>query len=925
MTHFLRFSTLAFFWISLLSTHEVFATHNRAGEITYRQIDQLTIEATITTYTKESSVNADRDSLRLCWGDGQCVDVLRSNGPGGPPPTEGESLPNDTKFNIYIATHRYAGPGHFTISMTDANRNGQICNINDGNSVNVPLHLETTVTLLDPVFQGPNNSPILLQPPIDIGCVGQPFVHNPNAFDPDGDSLAYRLITPLQLSDFPVTGYVMPNMISPGVDNNIIFNEENGEFLWLAPQQACEYNIAMYIIEYRNGQPIDTLIRDMQILIEICDNLPPVIESIDEICVIAGETVSFDVTATAPLSESEQKVNLTATGGPFQLGLTSASFFSSDVFQEQPLVREFRWETKCEHIAEQAYTVIFRAADNKPVIVTNGQDSSFLSTLKIVKIKVVGPPPEDLIAETESAQVELTWENPYSCEDAPNDYFRGFTVWRKLGPNQFPIDTCTPGLEGRGYTKITPAPIMDIVDDRYYYLDLDVERGRTYCYRVLANFARLTSSNFEYNKVPSLPSEEICIQLSRDIPLITKVSVVNTDVSNGTMEIRWTKPNPEDLDTIANPGPYIYEVWRATGITSTGFELIPGATFTSPTFSMANDTFYFDNGLNTLENPYSYRIAFYASGITEPVGFTPATSSIFLSVMSTDETNNLSWDEDVPWDNFQYDVFRQQGNDWIPIGTTNEPEFSDQGLLNGVEYCYYVQGLGSYGIAGVPDSLINLSQEACGIPLDTIPPCPPELTVRNICDESNPQTPEEEFENDLLWLNPNFLCPETDDVVSYNVYFTPMEGGVFELLATIETATDTTFLHKPDFGIAGCYAVTAIDSFNNESRFSNIVCVDNCPEYSLPNVFTPNNDGQNDLYIPFPYRFIDRIELKVFNRWGSLVFETTNPDIQWNGTNQSGQALSEGVYYYSCRVFENRVNGVSQRPDLLKGYIELIR
>ncbi|MEM8906492.1 MAG: gliding motility-associated C-terminal domain-containing protein, partial [Bacteroidota bacterium] len=731
MTQFLRLPSLCVFFLVLMHVYQAQATHNRAGEITYRQIDDLTIEATITTYTKESSIAADRDSLELCWGDGQCEWVLRINGPGANPPRQGQSLPNDTKVNIYIATHRYTGPGHFTMSMNDPNRNEEICNVNGRNSVNVPFHLETTVTLINPIFQGPNNSPILLQEPIDVGCVGQPFLHNPNAYDPDGDSLAYRLIVPLQGNDSEVPLYVFPDQISPGVNNNIFFNESTGDFFWQTPQEACEYNIAMYIIAYRNGEPLDTLIRDMQILIETCDNLAPEIEVVDEICVIAGETITVDVTATAPLSESEQQVNLTASGGPFELDFSPATFDESPFFQDQPLTRQFRWETKCEHIEKEFYTVIFRAADNVPIIQT-GQDSSFLSTLKTLRIKVVGPPPEDVQAATESAQVEITWENPYTCEDAMNDYFRGFTVWRRLGSNQFPPDTCQPGLEGQGYTRLTPVPIEDIVDDRYYYLDLDVERGRTYCYRILANFARLTSSGFEFNRVESLPSEEICIQLNRDIPLITNVSVLETDAVNGQMEIRWTKPNADDLDTIANPGPYVYELWRATGITSTGFQLIPGATFTSPTFSMANDTFFFDEGLNTLENPYSYQVAFYASGDPDPIGFTPASSSVFLSIMSTDETNNLSWDEDVPWDNFLYEIFRLNNGNMQLIGTTPESSFSDQGLLNGVEYCYVVKSLGSYGIQGVPDSLVNFSQEACGVPLDTIPPCPPILEVSNI-------------------------------------------------------------------------------------------------------------------------------------------------------------------------------------------------
>jgi hypothetical protein len=78
------------------------ATHNRAGEITYRQIGQLTIEMTITTYTKNSSTAADRDSLDVFWGDGTNQFVRRDN-------SRTRIEPNDIKINYYVATHTYPG------------------------------------------------------------------------------------------------------------------------------------------------------------------------------------------------------------------------------------------------------------------------------------------------------------------------------------------------------------------------------------------------------------------------------------------------------------------------------------------------------------------------------------------------------------------------------------------------------------------------------------------------------------------------------------------------------------------------------------------------------------------------------------------------------------------------------------------------
>ena len=929
MTKFIQllFLTGLLFIINILPAE---ATHNRAGQISYEQIGELTIRATVTTYTKESSVSADRDSIRICWGDeankpDDCQWVIRSNG-------KGESLTNDTKINFYIAEHTYPGRGHYTISMTDPNRNGQIINVNPPHSENVQFHLETTVTFLNSQFQGVNNSPILLQPPVDIGCVGQVFIHNPNAYDPDGDSLSYHLIVPLQDIGIPVPNYSFPQQLNPGANNFHDLNEITGDFVWTAPQKAGEYNIAMIIVEYRNGVPLDTMIRDMQILIKDCENLPPEIkiDTEDKICVVAGETLEINVIATAPISEDTQKVDLQAFGGPFEVGVSPANFIVPSGYQDQPLAGKFIWQTTCEHISDQYYSVIFRSADNFPIPISNPQgnvDHSFLSTLKTIRIKVVGPPPEDVqINPLDDGQIELTWEKPYSCEEVEDDYFQGFSVWRKEGSNQFPIDTCRPGLDGRGYTKIE-VNTTELKDGRYFYLDTDVDRGRTYCYRVLAEFAKISAGGFPYNRVESLPSEEKCSQLSRDIPLITNVDVLVSDATNGQIEVRWSKPLVPDLDTIKFPGPYRYQVFRTTGISETGLTEVPGASFVNNSFAAANDTVFIDTGLNTIANAYSYQIAFYVNGETEPLGMTEVASSIFLTTTPTDRANQLSWQESVPWNNYQYIIFRKNPGavQFDSIATTTESTYLDSGLINEEEYCYYIRSIGSYGIQGIINPIINHSQQVCSIPNDNVPPCPPVLAVSNICDQASNTAPEDAFINKLSWTNPNNVCPNTNDVLQYNVYYTQIEGGDFNIIETLNSAEDTTLAHQPDLGIAGCYVVTAIDTVGNESSFSNIVCIDNCPIYELPNVFTPNGDQHNDLFIPINNRFVDRIDIKIVNRWGQLVFETKDPQINWDGKNLNGDDLAEGTYFYTVIVFENRVTGVVKSPDVLSGFIELVR
>ena len=55
------------------------ATHNRAGEITYKQISAYTYQVTLVTYTDSRSVSADRPSVDIIWGDGKTSTIVRNS------------------------------------------------------------------------------------------------------------------------------------------------------------------------------------------------------------------------------------------------------------------------------------------------------------------------------------------------------------------------------------------------------------------------------------------------------------------------------------------------------------------------------------------------------------------------------------------------------------------------------------------------------------------------------------------------------------------------------------------------------------------------------------------------------------------------------------------------------------------------------
>ena len=905
----LRFSTLIWVLVFISCLYiDVLATHNRAGEITYEQIDDLTIRATITTYTRTSSFAADRDSLELFWGDGTSTVIQRSNG-------EGDELPNDIKVNYYIAEHTYPTRGSYTMYMVDPNRIAGILNVDFPNSVNIPFYIQTTFTLLDVRFQGRNNSAVLLQPPIDFACIDEIFTHNPNAYDPDGDSLSYELITPLQDVDVEVPNYVLPDGVVPGPQNMISLNPTTGDFVWDSPKLVGDFNITFRINEFREGQLVNSIIRDMQILVRSClnENSAPTLETIDEICVVAGELIEFDVIAQDV--DTSQSLLITALGGPFEVPSSKAELLKDVIRGKSPQTATFRWQTNCSHIQEEFYQVVFKVEDDF------FEFDAGLTALKSVRIKVSGPPPQDLQVEKIESAIKLSWESPYACEE--DDLFQGFSVWRKAGSETVRADACNPGLDDSGYEKIIFLT-KEVEDGRYVVIDPEVSSSEIYCYRVLGEFAKLTEAGNPFNIVSSIRSEEVCVRFERTNPLITKVSVEETDVSNGSIEISWILPDPDDVDTLFNPGPYSLQVLRANGVSSNDFTPIPGGFFSSSSFAGLTDTSFIDANINTLDNGLNYRVDFFIAGNTnQAFSQSKSASSVFLSTSPNDGLINLSWTHEVPWNNYAYQIFmKNELGVFDSIGFTEDRSFTVDNLINGEESCFKVESFGRYGLTDVQEPLRNLSQESCDAPSDFDPPCPAIITVSNLC-SSNFISPNDPLINTVRW---SFIegCPLSADLAAYNIYFSALSDGEFELLETIDRS-NSLYEHLLESTLSGCYFLTTVDSSGNESEPSNIVCVDNCPSYELANTFTPNMDQSNDVFVPRINRFIERIDMEIYNRWGQLVFATDDPMINWAGTNMSGGELENGTYYYTCRVFENRVDGIIEQDRVLRGYIQLIR
>jgi len=846
------------------------ATHNRSGSITFKHLYGNTYEFTVKTCTQSSS-EADRPELEIKWGDGDLDTIQRVN--------IVIPIPNtyDIQENYYVGIHTFTGPGSFIVSVEDPNRNSGVNNI--VNSVNQVFCIQSEI-VISPFIGVPNNSLVIEDCPCpEFACLNQTYCYNLSAYDLDGDSLSYSLVPCrgedcLEMSIPNIYNY--PHDIGGGI---LSIDSITGTLCWENPQIAGEYNIAIKISEYRSGIYIGSVLQDMQLTVKACNNDQPIIEDKADVCVFVGDNVNIQFTA----NDQSDAVHIYATGAVLNLNDNPAQFIEDT----EPLTvnGNFVWTPNCEQAKHQPYPIIIHAEDFNPAIQ--------LSDLMDFRITVKIPPIQNLTVLPFGSSMQLNWSAP--SNGCVVDHYN---IYRNTSTSTYTDNCCQKGMAiDMGYELIASVSATDYLDNDY------LEIGNQYCYVI---------TMINTNGVESCVSDQICNSLNFEVPVMTNVSVFETSTTSGKDSIYWSWP--KELDLVNFPGPYHYELYRHENYTG-GTDIL---VYTSPTQPIISDvdTFYFDQSLNTKDLPYTYRAELFSNNAL--VGSSTPASSIYINLIPNDNQIQITWEEFIPWTNTIYEIYREStpgSGTFNLIGTSTTKSYLDQNLINLKTYCYKIKTIGEFTQSGIRSPLENWSQIKCEEPYDYTAPCAPTLTISGDCDLEI---------NTLTWNNPNISC--ADDVTSYNLYFAPFLGDSLELLVTLTNQNDTSYSHGDRGSIAGCYYVTAVDSmpYANESVPSNKICIDNCDGYyELPNVFTPSGDGINDFYHPFlPYKFVESIDLKVMNRWGNLVFETTDPLISWDGTYlNTGEQLADGVYFYVCTVNEIKLEGL--KPRSLQGNITI--
>jgi len=923
----------------LLFVPKAFSTHIRAGEITVRRVStsSLTYEITVIGYTDTGS-NIQFGQGEINMGDGTRGTLNRLA-------TFNETilLGDEVAYNRFVLTHTYQAPSTYSISYQESYRNAGVLNMT--RSVTTDFYIQTDL-VIDPAF-GLNSSPVLFVPPVDRGVVGAKFVHNPGGFDADGDSLSYKIWYPKQNRSDSVFNYHDPNnrIFYEKVDYNAANQDKDsvpsftldpivGDLIWDAPGLAGEYNVAFIVEEWRlvfgEWRLLGRVTRDMQIIVEDSDNTPPRLVMPTDICVEAGDLVEEKVIG---IDDDGRRVLLEAFGGPFELA-SSAATFSPDppVFQETPGTLSFSWQTSCENVRQRPYEIRFKVTDepSKP----GGPKLVDFGTWNIT---VVAPAPKGLNASYASTgAIELSWD-PYVCANAGS-----LQIWRRVDSFDFTPELCEVGMPAyAGYQLIgaVDAGAQTYTDDN---MGSGLNPGASYCYRLVATFPDPEGGL-------SYASAEACAIVLAEAPVITNVDIVETSATAGEASVSWR--SPFDLNKTDFLGPFTYEVLRGEGLADVVQMEVLGTT---------RDTVWADVGLNTLDKAYHYKVYLIDEQGNHLSETSPTASTVRTGLASDVESIEVSWDFEVPWSNNSPDfpmhfIYRNNldASDADSFQLLSEVDVTAGGFQfidkqvssTETEYCYYVTTQGSYGNPAIAAPLLNRSQMICGYLDDQVPPCPP-LSLR-VDDAFSCETQiqlmacaDNNFTNKIVWETETMESCQ-NDAVAYNIYFSSLgDEGSYDLIAQVATAE---FVHSNLPSFKGCYRVAAVDRSGNESEWTDPVCNDNCPHFELPNVFTPNNDGKNDRFIPFYndgtiadfditkcMRFVKSVDFKVFDRNGKAVFQTNSRYIEgsvfinWEGQTEAGVDLPAGVYYYVAEVEFDVLNKEKAREELT-GWVQLVR
>lgn len=461
------FSKYIFCLLFTLVLGKSWATHQNGGFIDYEivSIDSInqtiTYEVTITTYL---------DCASPFWGldfpsFSEALSVLE----GGFPMTSAtafdtvipiaknfgmpvEILQNDTcdlgsGFCDYYQQYK----GQIILPFTNVGyyftyirccRTGGIINIVNSNNRGMAVYAWAAPTVQQPLY---NSNAILQDTALYYSCVGDTAYYNFNAFDPDGDSLVYSLVTPYNGASPPNYPWTInyPLGLTPynpgysgaqpfGPNSLSFINPVSGLMQWQIPL-AGRYVVGVMVQEYRNGVLVGVSVKDIQVTAFNCPpNDPPQMTFVQSnqswqgdtmVDIRQNENICFTVRYSDPDLDT---INLSFQGNLLSVQNKVPPTIDIDTIGPGEYEVEVCWQSYCDSIPYGPFILFIEAADqacpSKPII-----NEFVINIEKIFQSASISGADSVCMADTISTDL---WTNLSAFDSAQLSVSAGSFLWQ---------------------------------------------------------------------------------------------------------------------------------------------------------------------------------------------------------------------------------------------------------------------------------------------------------------------------------------------------------------------------------------------------------------------------------------------------------------------------------------------------------------
>jgi hypothetical protein len=275
-----RLLVLLFFTLALRPAH---ASHICGAELYYTYQSGDTYELELQVY---SDLNMLPDTQWLDAADGSIVPLVH---------TSAQMLESFCcgYRHTYLGTHDYPVDGVYLLHVEIFSRQATVINIMD--PAYTPVCVTTQLAINSVI--GPNTSVRFNAPQTAAYFVGSDFVHDPQPYDADGDSLSFELISPAGSNCILIYPYDYPHEVSPAPTDTSWIDPVTGVFTWIQPTYVGKYVIAIRCWEWRNGIPFSSVVRDMNLCIYATTGVDEPVSAVP-FTVTSGD--ARNITATIP-------------------------------------------------------------------------------------------------------------------------------------------------------------------------------------------------------------------------------------------------------------------------------------------------------------------------------------------------------------------------------------------------------------------------------------------------------------------------------------------------------------------------------------------------------------------------------------------------------------------------------------------------